>query len=310
MVRGLVTRQIFVLLDLALVVFCVGTFGAISVRFLANEDAVKIIDVPVDSEAMPAGELPKMAALTEYSVIQSSGLFGPAGKWDPNSKPAEPPAPIEDPTDDVPETELNLKLTGVVALEPTGPFSSAAIEDTNIRDSRKVFFVGQEVSPQVELLEVHDRLVFLLNRRKVPHAKERLSMDEEEEQLAVAKLDGGGQPSREARSAVSERINLNRAEITAELYDSYADLVTKIKPEVVRDENGDVLGITAKNIEQVPLAEKLGISEGDILQTVNNEKIDSQQKIMEMVQKYQSASSFRIGIQRDGKPKIITYRLN
>ena len=30
---------------------------------------------------------------------------------------------------------------------------------------------------------------------------------------------------------------------------------------------------------------------------------------MEMVQKYQTATSLRIGILRDGKPKVITYRL-
>ena len=94
-----------------------------------------------------------------------------------------------------------------------------------------------------------------------------------------------------------------------DLYANYADLVTNVKPELARDANGNVIGVTAPNIGQVPLAQKLGIQDNDVLQTVNNEQIDSEQKILEIVQKYQTATSFRIGIMRDGKPKVITYRL-
>ena len=95
-----------------------------------------------------------------------------------------------------------------------------------------------------------------------------------------------------------------------ELYVNYADLVTKVKPELYRDASGKVAGITAANISDVPLAKQLGLKDGDILQTVNNEKIDSQQKILDMVQKYQNADSFRIGIMRNGKQEIVTFNFN
>jgi type II secretory pathway component PulC len=83
-----------------------------------------------------------------------------------------------------------------------------------------------------------------------------------------------------------------------------------VKPELARDESGNVIGVTADNIGQVPMARKLGLGDGDILQTVNNEQIDSEQKIYEVIQKFQNANSIRIGVMSGGKPKVITYRLN
>ena len=90
---------------------------------------------------------------------------------------------------------------------------------------------------------------------------------------------------------------------------NYQDLITKVKPELYRDASGKVMGITASNISEIGVAQKLGISDGDVLQTVNNESIDSVAKVMEMVTKYQNASSFRIGLLRNGKPTVVTYRL-
>ena len=80
--------------------------------------------------------------------------------------------------------------------------------------------------------------------------------------------------------------------------------------EISRDESGNVLGITAPDISKQPLAQKLGFKDNDILQTVNNERIDSEEKIMEIFQKYQNANSFRIGIIRDGQPRVLNYRLD
>lgn len=93
-----------------------------------------------------------------------------------------------------------------------------------------------------------------------------------------------------------------------EIAEEHAALATSIKPGLRPRTNGNVLGITAAGIGEFPLAQRLGVQEDDILQTVNNEKLDSGDKIMEMMQKYQNASSLRIGILRDGKPKVITYR--
>ena len=158
--------------------------------------------------------------------------------------------------------------------------------------------------------EVFPREVILLNKRSTPPQRERLRMDEEKEGEDAAAAPGPAPaPAPEAVAEPSERITLKRDEMIQEIASNYASLVTNIRPELVEDENGNVLGITASGIGELPLAQRLGVQENDVLQTVNNEKLDSEDKIMEMVQKYQTATSLRIGILRDGKPKVITYRL-
>ena len=108
---------------------------------------------------------------------------------------------------------------------------------------------------------------------------------------------------------MATRVDLDKNDFIQELQVNYVELVTKVKPELYRDSSGRVAGITAADISDVPLAKKLGLENGDVLQTVNNEKIDSEQKILEMVQKYQNVNSFRIGILRNGRVENITYNL-
>jgi type II secretory pathway component PulC len=141
---------------------------------------------------------------------------------------------------------------------------------------------------------------------KSPPGEERLAMGEGDPMVMAQRPAAAAPVVNDSRT---ERITLNRDEMIQDIYASYTDLITKVRPEMYRDANGNVIGVTADNISQVPIAAKLGIADGDVLQTVNNEQIDSEQKIMEMVQKYRNAGSFRIGILRNGKPKVITYRL-
>jgi len=88
---------------------------------------------------------------------------------------------------------------------------------------------------------------------------------------------------------------------------SNLDSLVRITPKIETDDSGDVVGITADNIGQYPLAQKLGFQDGDVLQTINNERIDSREKLMEIFQRYQNAPSFRIGILRNGQPNVLVF---
>lgn len=304
MVRGLIIRQLFLALDLILIGCIVFGVGAILLAMVRTPNVTRAATVDVAAPAPSGGSL--LEAIKErsaYNVLMENGLFGDAGRF---KKPAvvetPPPAPVE--TGPLEETALTLKLWGTTSLSPTSPYATASIEDTG-RRMRQLFRIGDYVVDDVVLEEIHQRWVILLNSRENPPKRERLSMDDEE---------GGGntataamQATRSATVLPSERVELDKRAFVQELYVNYADLVTKVKPELYRDANGNVAGITAQEIDEIPLAKQLGLQNGDVLQTVNNEQIDSEQKVMEMVQKYQSSNSFRIGIMRNGKQKIITY---
>jgi type II secretory pathway component PulC len=321
MVSGLIIRKTFIVIDLALAALVVVVVGLVAMemtRVIPGPDAVLAAQGNTDEPT--AQPLPQVADRAAYASLRQSGLFGEAGKWDPKAIP--PPAPVvpeeKPPEPDVSETTLNLRLMGTIALGSGSKFSTAFIENLDANDRGRGYFIGDQVMENVTLEEVLSREVIVLNKRFDPPKRERLKMDEAESTPGAtasaspksAAPAPGSAPGSASDPSSSDRVNLKRDEIVQELYKNYSDLVTNLKPEMARDDKGNVIGITAPNIGQVPMAQKLGLKDNDILQTVNNEQIDSEQKIIEMVQKYQTANSFRIGIMRDGKPKVITYRLD
>jgi general secretion pathway protein C len=209
----------------------------------------------------------------------------------------------------VEETALNLHLIGTTSLAEKR-FASAVIQEGDAPTGAAMYVVGEKIMEKVTLLEVGDREVYILNETNGEGKRERLSMDDKQEGAIVNAAAPAPEPAAEAPAGGVQRITLNRDELMTDIMTNYTDIATKLKPELARDEAGNVIGVTANNISQVPMARKLGLGDGDVLQTVNNEQIDSEQKIYEMIQKYQNAASIRIGVMSGGKPKVITYRLN
>lgn len=305
MVRSLVIRQVFVLLDFALTLLIVFTAGMVVMQVLEPPAVLDtLMALPEEGEARGVELLTQTGDRGQYDRILAAGLFGEAGRWDPGAEPPPPPPPPPNP--ELEDTQLNLRLLGTIALNPEDPFASAVIEDADAR-TKGGYSLGQEVAEKVKLLEIYPREVILMNERNTPPSRERLRMDDE---IALPATPETRQAAMPMRGGALEQVSLDRMEMFNELTKSYSDIVTKIKPEPYRDENGRIIGLTANNISQIPLSEKLGLADNDVLQTVNNEPIDSMDKIFEMFNKYGNANSFRIGILRNGKPKVITYTLD
>lgn len=304
MVRGLIVRQVFIVLDLALVIGLIATGAMILSSLLSNPSNAGALNAFEDDGARELqASLRSLDGRDAYNTIKSNRLFGDAGAFDPQAEPPPPPPPppVEEPEV---ETSLNLRLVGTTALRP---FESAIIEDVDTRGAIHTFRPGELVVDRVTLEEVRQREVVLMNERMTPPKRELLRMDEDKGKPIVTAR--APQPPAQPENNTPDRITLNRNEFIQDLYQNYSDLITKVKPEMYRDASGNVVGVTAQNISEVPLASKLGLQDGDVLQSVNNEPIDSEQKIMEMVQKYQNSNSFRIGIMRNGRVQTITYRL-
>lgn len=305
MLRSILIRQTFVWVDLTLAVLFIGTAGMVIYTLLqpATVDLNTKLD-NLDVESAAALALPTIDTRAAYDALIESGLFGDAAKNEaPETKP-EPlsPAPVVD-------TTLNLHLIGTTSLDEK-LFASAIIQEGDQPTGAAMYVVGEKIMDKVTLLEVGDREVYILNETSGTGKRERLSMDDKEAGALVNAAAPAPAPEPEAPSGGVQRITLNRDELMTDIMTNYTDIATKLKPELARDESGNVIGVTANNISQVPMARKLGLGDGDVLQTVNNEQIDSEQKIYEMIQKYQNAASIRIGVMSGGKPKVITYRLN
>ena len=310
MTRGLFIRQIFVLVDLGLAVLAMFMLGAVVLKVI--EPAPQSDALQVEPGSVEPGEMTPalmVAARAEYNTIAENGLFGTAGSFDPSVAPPPPPPPPV--PDTIEETSLNLQLVGTTASHPTDPLASAIIRNNDQRGESGTYFLNQAVVEEegrgaVKLVEVYPRWVYILNEMEDPPVKEKLSM-EDTDGTEVAS-NSRPAPSSEGAGGV-QQVNINREEFSRELYENYATLVTQIRPQYYRDASGNVVGLTADNIGQIPLAKKLNLTDGDVLQSLNNEQIDSEQKVMELFQKYRNSNSFRIGILRNGRPQVITYRL-
>ncbi|MCK5860972.1 MAG: hypothetical protein KAH38_00715, partial [Candidatus Hydrogenedentes bacterium] len=183
MVRSLVIRQIFRILDVILVIAVI-VAGSFSVKQIFT--AMPVIEV---DEALLTIESVETANLVcvpgsrvDYELLVGNALFGPAGKWDPDAAPLAPQINPEDDIDpDIADTDLDLQLKGTIALEPGDPFSTAFIENLENREPPKSFLIGQEIVENVILELVYKREVILLNKRSDPPQQERLRMEDAEE---------------------------------------------------------------------------------------------------------------------------------
>jgi len=247
----------------------------------------------------PVGMLADVKPLSEYDGIVASGIFGSAGRT--ASSVDAPPVP-----DDVAETQLRLKLLGTAATSPKDPYASAIIANEESNTIR-TYGVGQEVSDNVTLEEVYPRQVILLNKQA--NRREVLRSEEDKNAASTTALASASSSRADSAPQSGGGITVSKNELITEVFANYSDIVQQIRPELYKDESGKVVGITASNIESIPLAKKLDIREGDVLQSVNGESIDSQEKILELVNKYRNANMVRIGILRNGRPVTVTYRL-
>jgi len=336
MVRSLVIRQAFRVLDITLTLAVIAVVVVVLRMFLTPllplEPGVAVEDA---GSVELATVLKTVGDRRSYDSLVKGGLFGNASDWDPAAAPPveEPPAVEESAA--IEESELGLALRGTIALESGKEFAAALIENTEKREKPHPYKIDQEVLEGIVLVDIAQREVILLNKRQEPYRKERLSMQGGELQLtggtgarprgaAVVSASGEavydqgssrgnqarGQGSTGASSSSSvQRMAVKRDEIIREAIQNYSSLAT-ITPEVKTDPSGKVLGLTAENIEAQPLAKKLGFRDGDVLQSVNNEEITSREQLYDLFQRYQTATSFRVGILRDGRPMVLNFQVD
>lgn len=300
MIRSLIFRPVFVVVDIALA--CLVALAAFMIfqKVAAVQTNEGVERVAEGYEVAFASVGPR----NEYDNIVSSGIFGSAAAKNRNFTP-----PVNEDVEDEAkeETDLPLRLTGWSLSGVGDPKATALIQMANSGQTSKAYYLGQEIIDNVFLLEVRVGEVVLDNRRT--GKKEILKRDENynvnKTALLASKRPGPGT----RRNSAANVITLDRADFSKKLMASYEDIATKIDIREYRDKSGKVVGLTSPNITNVELAKELGLQNNDVLTSINNEPIDSIDKVYEVIQKYRNASAFRLGVLRNGKPMFITYRL-
>ena len=304
MLRGLVFRQAFVVLDVVLAAL-VATAVFLIVMKRIESPSLNIYDASSTVLAEDfSDQFSTLRPRTGYDHIITSGIFGPAGQV--NRDEAPPPPPPEDPEET--ETTLPLRLLGEVFAGERQLIATALIEVNQGGRVLKTFYIGEEILDGVVLYEVRSKEVVLDNKNT--GSREVLKRDQSADRFRddIVASAASKSPS-SARSTSSNVIALDRAELTRELVENYEQIATTLDIREYLDENGNVAGLTASNVSSLEIAKKLGLKDNDVLTAINNEPITSVDQVYDVLNKYRNASTFRLGIIRNGKPQFITYRL-
>jgi len=234
---------------------------------------------------------PEQQSRPDYSVIAENDVFaGPGGSDSLLAGPA--------PSATLPSAEeLGLKLVGIVAGSPT--ISRAIIENTETRVATP-YRVGDRVaSATIETIESDQVVLVHAGRRfalqKYVAASTAASNSTNEQQTSTA---NHPKPATESQDTQPPSARLGYVE---ELFRK-----ATIEPHV---ENGRTKGLKITGLEQTPLANLFGLRNGDVVQTVNGQNLNSKQKAFQVLKKARTQSNISLQLLRDGKAKELSFDL-
>jgi hypothetical protein len=304
--KGLLIRQGFRVLDLVLVGLMVYVaFAAVRQALWTPADRADDVDAGGYDDT---GGLPDLnthvGPRTEYDAIVANRLFGEAANR-ATPKPPETPGPEKDELVDAPP---ELRLWGTATGFPTDPLGSAVIENAAAKTVQKIdtYFIGDHVTAQHILVEIYPRRAILRNTAK--NRREELVLRDDAAPTAVAGAPGADRVRRPTPGRANYA-RVNRAYALEEFTTRGVELVQEAKPEMYFDEDGNIAGITSRNLSKIPLAQQVGLQDGDVVQAVNGVAINSEDSIPEIFSRFENAMTFRLSVLRNGKTQMLNIQL-
>ncbi len=224
-------------------------------------------------------------------VIASVHIFG-----DVTQKVVE--APKKEVAAPVSETKLNLQLSGVFAFTPAE--QAIAIISAGSGE-QNAYGIGDKISNEVTLVEVHADHVVLRNRGKL----EKLPLPENVTPIALRPVENA-QPTNSAQAGnngqdLSQPLELptNPGELRDTLARNPAMLGRIVSAEPYQ-ENGKLVGYRITPKQNPEILEAQGIVAGDVITRVNNIQLNSQKQGIRALRNAVKAQNLEVTILRDG----------
>jgi type II secretory pathway component PulC len=305
MLRGLVARQVFFVLDLVLMIV-VGLVAVLAIKgFLATPVSPDNTDLAVSGPA--PFDIVTLLDRNSYSAISTNNLFGPTVV---DGADVAPPPEVVDPGIVEDATELlPLTLLGTTSRGPSDPLATAVIHNARERDQlkqRTTYYIDEIVLDQISVKVVGKREVELYNA--ATRKRLLLKMDKDTKRGPAP---SSRRPVRRTSGLrqMSGVISVNRKQLNEDLM-AAADQIRTMNPRVHYDANNKAVGVTADGLSDMALASKLGFQDGDVVQKINGQVVDSIPKVAEVLQKFQSLPTLRINVLRGGKSQMITFKVD
>ncbi len=244
-------------------------------------------------------------SFADYQVILSRNLLNVKVEDAAPAPAAEDRALNDEPV----KATIKAELLGTVA----GParYSFCIVR---VNGQTEVVKVGELIGGQAEVLEIQRGTVTILNNGR----REILTMDEEDA-VASAPKRQHLRPEPVARSEAPPSSDIDVREVAPNTFeiakDEFENLTKDLGPlltqaRVVPNFNsGKIDGYKIFAIKPESVYSKIGLQNGDVIQSINGVAIDSPEKALQLFQTLRTERNFTINLNRDSNPMSFTYNL-
>ncbi|MEE9332855.1 MAG: type II secretion system protein GspC [Granulosicoccaceae bacterium] len=268
----------------ALVIAIGISLALLALKFLPQP---AVVAVAISSSAS-ASKKQSVDPVQQSKAIIGAHLFGEAGAKVEDVEPTVAPVEV---------TKLNLKLAGVFAYTPQE--NAIAIISAGSAE-QSAYWIGDKVSGETTLKEVHPEYVILSNRGK----DEKLLLSDEAP-IAMRPIpqaqssDAGNNGGAGSDPNADVEIPTNPGQIRDMMARNPALLGRVVAAEPYQ-ENGKLLGYRITPKQNPEILEAQGIVSGDVITRVNNIQLNSQKQGIRALRNAVKADNLEIVVLRDG----------
>lgn len=245
----------------------------------------------VREDEVPAPIMVARESFDAYKQIVERNLFGSTDKTlaDKQAKVAEAP----------PLSSL-LELRGTVAGDDK--FGFAIIEE-KAKNKQFLVKIGNAVAGATLLRVMRDQVVMNYQDKE-----ETLKRTGSMEAPVISPARGAASASTAAAATGGDTIKISRSEIMQSMRDMGQMLSqAQIRPYFVA---GVPDGFMVSNIREGSIFKRMGLSEGDIIQGLNQKKMQGADDMLELYNSLRAASTMSLSIKRGGRQETINYNFN
>lgn len=249
------------------------------------------------------------------SVILRRNLFGAADVESDSEDPASPAG------------SADLKLRGIA----TSKGASFAVFENTASGEQNVFAVGERIfeGPKLVAVDAAGADVLLKGRKRRYELEQEdtlASVDEPADgqgrkgkarATKVPKADKSGKNSRSTSKSAADTGGVRKTGENAFLVDrrevehavaNLNEVITQARAVPVLTD-GKASGFKLFSIKKGSIFDKIGLSDGDVVQKVNDTELSDPSKAVGLLEEIQSMDQIRVNFLRGGKPRSHTYTI-
>lgn len=244
----------------------------------------------------------EMPGRGNYQAIITRNIFSADGVIpDPITATGEKSGAEEVP---VPST-LPLSLVGTIVH--SNPKKSIANIEVRGKNLVYAFTVGREIENMATLEKVERSRALIRNNNN--SRLEFIEMKNAGQKLSFSGAGpAGGSTIGDVFQKAPNRFEMKRSDVNKYLAD-LPSLLQQAAMAPVRGPGGEIEGFKFLSIQPGSIYTQLGFQNGDVIKSVNGEKIDSPAKAMELFQALKNSDNIRIQTARDGRDQEHDYTI-